>query len=168
MMHPTSAGVNSITVCQPMVMMFALPCQLEETSTTGPGSRYRRMRLTGKSLFSKSRGMDPPFPIFGFLSLFCLALVDQPETAPRRHRPSAGAGAKLRQAEHFARFGRGGRLHIQLAHNAHRARNQHFVRGQHALGVIVVVLKPDADMPAHQERLRGTRKLRRADRREAP
>ena len=39
MTHPTSAGVNSIIVCQPMVMMLVRPCQEDDTSTMGPGSR---------------------------------------------------------------------------------------------------------------------------------
>ena len=39
MTQPTSEGVNSMTVCQPMVMMSVLPFQAEDTSTIGPGSR---------------------------------------------------------------------------------------------------------------------------------
>lgn len=39
MTQPTRDGVNSMTVCQPMVMMFARPCQRDDTSTIGPGSR---------------------------------------------------------------------------------------------------------------------------------
>ena len=38
-MQPTSDGVNSITVCQPSVMMLALPFHRDDTSTIGPGSR---------------------------------------------------------------------------------------------------------------------------------
>ena len=37
--QPTSDGVNSITVCQPMVMMLRLPPKADVTSTIGPGSR---------------------------------------------------------------------------------------------------------------------------------
>jgi len=57
MTQPTSAGLNSIIVCHPMVMMFDRPCQRDETSTIGPGSRYRRTPLTGKSVFSAARVM---------------------------------------------------------------------------------------------------------------
>src|SRR4051812_7409793 len=51
-MQPTSEGVNSRTMCQPRVMMLLWPAQREETSTIGPGSRYRRTWLTGNSRFS--------------------------------------------------------------------------------------------------------------------
>src|SRR5215207_5978069 len=51
-MQPTSDGLNSSTVCQPSVIMLCLPSQCEDTSTIGPGSRYRRTLLTGKSLFA--------------------------------------------------------------------------------------------------------------------
>ena len=40
------------TMCQPIVMMFALPCHAELTSTMGPGSRKLRISSTGKSLFA--------------------------------------------------------------------------------------------------------------------
>ena len=50
-LQPTSEGLNSSTVCQPSVMTLCLPCQCEDTSTIGPGSRYRRTWLTGKSSF---------------------------------------------------------------------------------------------------------------------
>src|SRR5690242_6226830 len=53
-MQPTSDGVNSITVCQPIVMMFASPFQAELTSTIGPGSRNRRILETAKSRFEKA------------------------------------------------------------------------------------------------------------------
>src|SRR3982750_2291896 len=56
-MQPTSEGVNSRTVCQPRVMMLLWPAQREDTSTMGPGSRYRRTWLTGKSLFSGCFGI---------------------------------------------------------------------------------------------------------------
>ena len=49
--QPTSEGVNSITVYQPIVMMFAFCCQCEVTRTIGPGSKYRRIFETGKSAF---------------------------------------------------------------------------------------------------------------------
>ena len=52
--QPTSEGVNSITVCQPSVMMLFLPCQREDRSTIGPGSRNRRTWETGKSALVKS------------------------------------------------------------------------------------------------------------------
>src|SRR5215204_4140641 len=51
-MQPTSDGLNSSTVCQPSVIMLCLPSQCEDTSTIGPGSRYRRTLLTGKSDFA--------------------------------------------------------------------------------------------------------------------
>src|SRR4051795_4241076 len=51
-MQPTSDGLNSSTVCQPSVIMLCLPSQCEDTSTIGPGSRYRRTLLTGKSDFT--------------------------------------------------------------------------------------------------------------------
>src|SRR5271170_1122289 len=51
MMQPTREGENSMTVCQPMVMMLAFPCRAELTSTTGPGSRNRRISETGRSFF---------------------------------------------------------------------------------------------------------------------
>src|SRR5829696_953665 len=51
-MQPTSEGLNSSTVCQPSVIMLCLPSQCEDTSTIGPGSRYRRTLLTGKSHFA--------------------------------------------------------------------------------------------------------------------
>ena len=51
-MQPTSDGLNSSTVCQPTVMILCLPSQCEDTSTIGPGSRYRRTLLTGKSHFA--------------------------------------------------------------------------------------------------------------------
>ena len=38
-MQPTSEGVNSITVCQPMVMMSVSLPKRDDTSTIGPGSR---------------------------------------------------------------------------------------------------------------------------------
>src|SRR4026208_2193781 len=47
------AGSNSITMCQPMVMMLVLALHAELTSTIGPGSRKRRMLDTGKSVFLK-------------------------------------------------------------------------------------------------------------------
>src|SRR5829696_8138751 len=50
-MQPTREGVNSRIVCQPSVMILCLPCQREDTNTIGPGSRYRRTWLTGKSSF---------------------------------------------------------------------------------------------------------------------
>src|SRR4051794_16226316 len=56
-MQPTSEGVNSRTVCQPRVVMLLWPAQREDTSTMGPGSRYRRTWLTGKSLFSGCFGI---------------------------------------------------------------------------------------------------------------
>src|SRR5215203_2015961 len=56
-MQPTSEGVNSRTVCQPRVMMLVWPAQREDTSTMGPGSRYRRTWLTGKSRFSGCFGI---------------------------------------------------------------------------------------------------------------
>ena len=37
--QPTSEGVNSITVCQPSVMMLVSPRQADDSSTIGPGSR---------------------------------------------------------------------------------------------------------------------------------
>ena len=40
--QPISEGVNSMTVCHPIVMMFAFPFHHDDTSTMGPGSRYRR------------------------------------------------------------------------------------------------------------------------------
>ena len=52
-MQPMSDGWNSITVCQPMVMMLVLPFQAELTRTIGPGSRNRRIFDTGKSFFVK-------------------------------------------------------------------------------------------------------------------
>ena len=39
----TSDGENSITMCQPMVMMLVSSLKAELTSTIGPGSRKRRM-----------------------------------------------------------------------------------------------------------------------------
>src|SRR5262245_32018115 len=42
-------GSNSMTVCQPMVMMLVLPFEAELTSTIGPGSRKRRTWETGRS-----------------------------------------------------------------------------------------------------------------------
>src|SRR4051794_27390793 len=57
--HPTSEGVNSITVCQPIVMMLALSRHLDETSTIGPGSRYRRTWPTGNALFLGGLVMAP-------------------------------------------------------------------------------------------------------------
>src|SRR3954447_8086362 len=59
-MQPTSEGVNSRTVCQPRVMMLLWPAQREDTSTIGPGSRYRRTWLTGKSRFSGCFGIGVP------------------------------------------------------------------------------------------------------------
>src|SRR5215217_7685147 len=56
-MQPTREGVNSRTVCQPRVMMLLWPAQREDTSTMGPGSRYRRTWLTGKSRFSGCFGI---------------------------------------------------------------------------------------------------------------
>jgi hypothetical protein len=44
MMQPTSDGVNSITVCQPIVMMFDLPWQRDETRTIGNRERPGRLR----------------------------------------------------------------------------------------------------------------------------
>ncbi len=38
-------------MCQPIVMMFVLSFHEELTSTMGPGSRYRRISESGKSLF---------------------------------------------------------------------------------------------------------------------
>src|SRR5438270_4276768 len=43
-----SDGDVSATMCQPIVMMFALPFHAELTSTMGPGSRKRRMLSTGE------------------------------------------------------------------------------------------------------------------------
>src|SRR5829696_1397733 len=51
-MQPTSDALNSSTVCQPSVIMLCLPSQCEDASTIGPGSRYRRTLLTGKSDFA--------------------------------------------------------------------------------------------------------------------
>src|SRR6185369_15054531 len=56
-MQPTSERVNSRTVCQPRVMMLLWPAQREDTSTMGPGSRYRRTWLTGNSRFSGFLGI---------------------------------------------------------------------------------------------------------------
>src|SRR5947207_15526005 len=53
-MQPISDGSNSMTVCQPMVMMLVSPFQAELTSTIGPGSRNRRICDTGKSFFVKA------------------------------------------------------------------------------------------------------------------
>jgi hypothetical protein len=39
MTHPISDGVNSMTVCQPIVIMLVLFRQRDETSTIGPGSK---------------------------------------------------------------------------------------------------------------------------------
>ncbi len=50
-MQPISDGTNSITVCQPMVMMLVSPFQAELTKTIGPGSRSRRIFDTGRSFF---------------------------------------------------------------------------------------------------------------------
>ena len=50
-MQPIRDGVNSMTVCQPIVMMLVSPFQAELTSTMGPGSRNRRIFDTGKSFF---------------------------------------------------------------------------------------------------------------------
>src|SRR5438067_2904610 len=50
-MQPISDGSNSMTVCQPMVMMLLSPFQAELTSTIGPGSRNRRIFDMGKSFF---------------------------------------------------------------------------------------------------------------------
>jgi hypothetical protein len=44
-----SDGENSITMCQPMVMMLVSFLCAELTRTIGPGSRKRRMFQTGKS-----------------------------------------------------------------------------------------------------------------------
>src|SRR5438876_12074525 len=38
-------------MCQPIVMIFVLSFHEELTSTMGPGSRYRRISESGKSLF---------------------------------------------------------------------------------------------------------------------
>jgi hypothetical protein len=38
MTQPTSDGVNSTTISQPIVMMFRLSPKAEVTSTIGPGS----------------------------------------------------------------------------------------------------------------------------------
>src|SRR5450756_1452278 len=48
-----------MTVCQPIVMMFAFPFHSDDTSTMGPGSRYRRMFETGKSDFAGRLRMSP-------------------------------------------------------------------------------------------------------------
>src|SRR5262245_893596 len=51
-------GSNSMTVCQPMVMMLVWPFQAELTSTTGPGSRKRRIWETGRCFLGEAF-MDP-------------------------------------------------------------------------------------------------------------
>src|SRR3954449_2654094 len=56
-MQPTREGVNSRTVCQPRVIRLLWPAQREDTSTMGPGSRYRRAWLTGNSRFSGCFGI---------------------------------------------------------------------------------------------------------------
>ena len=52
MTHPTSDGVNSITVCQPIVMMLRLSSSADETITIGPGSRNAGPETQG----------NPPLP----------------------------------------------------------------------------------------------------------
>ncbi len=47
-----------MTVCQPTVMMFALFSRHDDTSTIGPGSRWRRIWLTGKSLLLGCLAVD--------------------------------------------------------------------------------------------------------------
>src|SRR5687768_3957128 len=46
-------------MCQPMVMMLVLPRQAELTSTTGPGSRKRRISPTGKSCLERAMAASP-------------------------------------------------------------------------------------------------------------
>src|SRR3990170_2096941 len=53
MTQPTRDGENSMTVCQPMVMMLRRPFQAEEIRTMGQGSRYRRTFSTGRLCFWK-------------------------------------------------------------------------------------------------------------------
>ena len=51
MIQPKSEGVNSIIVCQPIVIMLDSPFHVELTSTIGPGSRNRLICEVGKSFF---------------------------------------------------------------------------------------------------------------------
>lgn len=60
MQQATRDGVNSITVCQPSVMMLVLPFQAELISTIGPGSRKWRTSETGKSLLRNARMIALP------------------------------------------------------------------------------------------------------------
>jgi len=53
MTQPISDGVNSITVCQPIVMTLRCRFQAEDASTTGPNSKKRRIPATGKSTLLK-------------------------------------------------------------------------------------------------------------------
>src|SRR5689334_21034754 len=46
-------GSNSMTVCQPRVMMLVWPLHAELTSTMGPGSRKRRIWETGRSVLGE-------------------------------------------------------------------------------------------------------------------
>ena len=57
---------NSITVCQPMVMILLVSSHMEDTSTIGPGSRYRRTRLTGTFSLVVALGVALPPARFNF------------------------------------------------------------------------------------------------------
>lgn len=51
MKHPTSDGLSFRIMCQPIVITSRSPPWAELTSTTGPGSRNRRIFSVGKSTF---------------------------------------------------------------------------------------------------------------------
>src|SRR5687767_10708888 len=51
MKQPTRAGEKPSIMCQPRVMTFCSPLWADVTSTTGPGSRNRRIFVSGKFFF---------------------------------------------------------------------------------------------------------------------
>src|SRR5882757_4725802 len=53
MKHPINAGLNSITVYQPIVMILFFSFHRELTSTMGPGSRYFLILSRGRLIFLK-------------------------------------------------------------------------------------------------------------------
>src|SRR5579871_2085896 len=78
MRQHTRAGENSMTMCQPMVMMLVRSLCAELTSTIGPGSRNRRMLWTEKSAFLYFvMEVAAPMNLGGFLSCDQASALDQ-------------------------------------------------------------------------------------------
>src|SRR5204863_9972753 len=104
-MQPTSEGSNSMTVCQPMVMMFVSPFQAELTSTIGPGSRNRRIFDTGKSFFAKALiELCPVLPVAMPLLDHTTWLCPYPQKLQNASKVRNCSAAALAQSETVGRM----------------------------------------------------------------